>query len=82
MDPVNERMIFQEVVDAACRPGLAQYFLITPKLLTDLKYVPTSSLRIISSLCQYWPHVASYFPSSPRYRVGPLPATSFFEPWV
>jgi len=38
MDPINERMIFQEVVTAACKPGLPQYFLITPKLLTDLKY--------------------------------------------
>jgi len=38
MDPVNERMIFQEVVKSACREGLPQYFLITPKLLTNLAY--------------------------------------------
>ncbi|KAL6045430.1 Structural maintenance of chromosomes protein 5 [Balamuthia mandrillaris] len=40
MDPRNERMIFQQVVDVACRPGLPQYFLITPKLLHDLNFTP------------------------------------------
>jgi len=40
MDPRNERMIFQQVVDCACRPGLPQYFLITPKLLPDLHFTP------------------------------------------
>jgi len=38
MDPVNERMIFKIIVNAACRPKLPQYFLITPKLLPDLKF--------------------------------------------
>jgi len=38
MDPTNERMIFQQIVKTACKEGLPQYFLITPKLLTDLKY--------------------------------------------
>uniref|UniRef100_A0A6B2KWP9 Structural maintenance of chromosomes protein 5 n=1 Tax=Arcella intermedia TaxID=1963864 RepID=A0A6B2KWP9_9EUKA len=38
MDPHNERMIFDQIVKTACRPHLPQYFLITPKLLTDLKY--------------------------------------------
>lgn len=40
MDPRNERMVFQQVVDCACRPGLAQYFLVTPKLLPDLHFRP------------------------------------------
>lgn len=40
MDPRNERMIFQQVVNCACRPGLPQYFLITPKLLPDLHFTP------------------------------------------
>lgn len=37
MDPHNERMIFDVVAESACRPGVPQYFLITPKLLPDLK---------------------------------------------
>lgn len=31
-------MIFAQVVDTATRPGLPQYFLITPKLLSGLNY--------------------------------------------
>jgi len=38
MDPQNERAVFQQIVEAACRPGLPQYFLVTPKLLTGLEY--------------------------------------------
>jgi len=38
MDPDNERMIFEQIVKTACKKGLPQYFLITPKLLTDLNY--------------------------------------------
>eukprot|EP01112_Ceratiomyxa_fruticulosa_P017466 TRINITY_DN5447_c0_g1_i1.p1 TRINITY_DN5447_c0_g1~~TRINITY_DN5447_c0_g1_i1.p1 ORF type:complete len:1092 (-),score=307.20 TRINITY_DN5447_c0_g1_i1:64-3339(-) len=38
MDPHNERMIFSQVVNCATKPGLPQYFLITPKLLPDLTW--------------------------------------------
>lgn len=38
MDPRNERMIHEQIVKGASRPGTAQYFLITPKLLPDLYY--------------------------------------------
>ncbi|KAL0079344.1 hypothetical protein J3Q64DRAFT_1682602 [Phycomyces blakesleeanus] len=38
MDPRNERMIHEQIVQGASRPGTAQYFLITPKLLPDLYY--------------------------------------------
>eukprot|EP01129_Flabellula_baltica_P003603 TRINITY_DN13357_c0_g1_i1.p1 TRINITY_DN13357_c0_g1~~TRINITY_DN13357_c0_g1_i1.p1 ORF type:complete len:1058 (+),score=274.98 TRINITY_DN13357_c0_g1_i1:334-3507(+) len=38
MDPYNERMIFDQVVRTACRPHTPQYFLITPKLLSNLNY--------------------------------------------
>ncbi len=48
MDPYNERMIFRQVVQAATRPGLPQYFLITPKLLPDLDYTPSMTI-----LCVY-----------------------------
>lgn len=38
MDPVNERMIFSVIAESACKPGLPQYFLITPKLLHNLNF--------------------------------------------
>ncbi|KAI9271589.1 P-loop containing nucleoside triphosphate hydrolase protein [Phascolomyces articulosus] len=38
MDPRNERMIHEQIVKGASKPGTAQYFLITPKLLPDLFY--------------------------------------------
>lgn len=39
MDQVNEKVVFEQIVAAACRPGVPQYFLITPKLLINLEYV-------------------------------------------
>jgi len=47
MDPYNERMIFKQVVLTAGRPGLPQYFLITPKLLPDLEYTPNMTILCI-----------------------------------
>lgn len=38
MDPYNERMIFDVVAETSCQPDRAQYFLLTPKLLPDLKF--------------------------------------------
>ncbi|KAI9838989.1 MAG: hypothetical protein M1819_004197 [Sarea resinae] len=38
MDPRNERMVHERMVDIACAEHTSQYFLITPKLLHDLKY--------------------------------------------
>ncbi|ORX81645.1 P-loop containing nucleoside triphosphate hydrolase protein [Anaeromyces robustus] len=38
MDSNNERLIHAQLVDAASQEGTSQYFLITPKLLPDLKY--------------------------------------------
>ncbi|KAK9323611.1 P-loop containing nucleoside triphosphate hydrolase protein [Lipomyces orientalis] len=38
MDPRNERMVHARMVDVACQENASQYFLITPKLLPDLKY--------------------------------------------
>lgn len=38
MDPRNERMVHERMVDIACAENKSQYFLITPKLLTGLKY--------------------------------------------
>jgi structural maintenance of chromosomes protein 5 len=38
MDPRNERMVHERMVDIACKEHTSQYFLITPKLLNGLKY--------------------------------------------
>eukprot|EP01132_Coremiostelium_polycephalum_P003135 gene3135-3919_t len=47
MDPKNERMIFEQIVNTANRPGLPQYFLITPKLLHDLKYSTNTTVLCV-----------------------------------
>ena len=36
MDPVNERKVFDIIVQNSCSKQFAQYFLLTPKLLPDL----------------------------------------------
>lgn len=38
MDARYERAVHNSLVDVTCREDSGQYFLITPKLLTDLKY--------------------------------------------
>jgi chromosome segregation ATPase len=38
MDPRNERLVHERMVDIACSENTSQYFLITPKLLNGLKY--------------------------------------------
>lgn len=38
MDPVNERKVFSQLVEAACQPDTPQCFLLTPKLLPNLGY--------------------------------------------
>jgi chromosome segregation ATPase len=38
MDKRAERMVHNSMVDVTCREDSSQYFLITPKLLPDLKY--------------------------------------------
>ncbi|XP_050842809.1 structural maintenance of chromosomes protein 5 isoform X3 [Serinus canaria] len=38
MDPMNERRVFEMVVETACKKRTSQYFLITPKLLQNLTY--------------------------------------------
>lgn len=38
MDPINERKIFELVVQTVCKKSNSQYFLLTPKLLPDLEY--------------------------------------------
>uniref|UniRef100_A0A8C5U9H7 Structural maintenance of chromosomes protein 5 n=1 Tax=Malurus cyaneus samueli TaxID=2593467 RepID=A0A8C5U9H7_9PASS len=38
MDPMNERRVFEMVVETACKKSTSQYFFITPKLLKNLTY--------------------------------------------
>lgn len=52
MDPSNERRVFELVVETVCRPGSSQYFLITPKLLPDLKY--TDRMTVLSVWNGHW----------------------------
>ncbi|KAJ2718581.1 Structural maintenance of chromosomes protein 5 [Coemansia sp. Benny D115] len=47
MDQRNERLVHRLIVDTACRPGSSQYFLITPKLLPDLRYHPLMKVLCI-----------------------------------
>lgn len=49
MDPRNERMVHGRMVDIACQEYTSQYFLITPKLLTNLAYSPMMKTLIINS---------------------------------
>jgi chromosome segregation ATPase len=49
MDPRNERMVHERMVDIACQERTSQYFLITPKLLNDLKFHPKMKIHCIAS---------------------------------
>ncbi|ESZ96596.1 hypothetical protein SBOR_3018 [Sclerotinia borealis F-4128] len=49
MDPRNERMVHGRMVEIACQEHDSQYFLITPKLLHDLKYHPRMKILVIVS---------------------------------
>ncbi|KAK6178810.1 hypothetical protein SNE40_011310 [Patella caerulea] len=48
MDPVNERKVFELVVQTVCKKANSQYFLLTPKLLPDLEYADNMTV-----LCVY-----------------------------
>lgn len=49
MDPRNERMVHERMVEIACEEHTSQYFLITPKLLPNLKYDPRMRILCIAS---------------------------------
>lgn len=52
MDTNNERRVFEFVVSTACRENTSQYFLITPKLLPDLKYSP--KMKVLCVVNGHW----------------------------
>lgn len=49
MDPRNERMVHERMVEIACKEHTSQYFLITPKLLTNLRYDRRMKVMCIAS---------------------------------
>lgn len=49
MDRKNERIVHSRIVNVACRDNSSQYFLITPKLLTDLEYHKKMKVHCIYS---------------------------------
>ena len=49
MDPRNERMVHERMVNIACQENTSQYFLITPKLLNGLKFDPRMAVHVINS---------------------------------
>lgn len=49
MDPRNERRVHARMVEIACETATSQYFLITPKLLTDLDYHPNMKVHCVTS---------------------------------
>jgi chromosome segregation ATPase len=49
MDPRNERMVHERMVDIACKENTSQYFLVTPKLLPGLKYHEKMKVHVINS---------------------------------
>ncbi|KAH8800042.1 hypothetical protein F5882DRAFT_177985 [Hyaloscypha sp. PMI_1271] len=49
MDARNERMVHERMVEIACKEHTSQYFLITPKLLTGLRYDKRMKVLCIAS---------------------------------
>ncbi|XP_070794733.1 structural maintenance of chromosomes protein 5 isoform X1 [Pituophis catenifer annectens] len=47
MDPVNERRVFDVVVETACKKSTSQYFFITPKLLQNLSYGEKMTILLV-----------------------------------
>lgn len=58
MDPVNERKVFELVVQTVCRKSASQYFLLTPKLLPDLEYANNMTVLCIFNGPQMLNHTA------------------------
>ena len=56
MDARNERLVFELLVQTSCHVSSSQYFLLTPKLLTGLKYSPRMNVLIVYN----GPHMCSY----------------------
>ena len=56
MDARNERKVFELLVRTSCAEHSAQYFLLTPKLLTGLNYSERMTILIVNNgegMCSY-----------------------------
>ena len=52
MDATNERRVYELLLESTSRPGTPQYFLLTPKLLKDMRYNNnTTVLCVMNSAC-------------------------------
>ena len=60
MDPRNERLVHQLIVQTSTLPETCQCFLITPKLLTDLFYNEKVKIHVVQN--------AEYNITSPEFR--------------
>lgn len=49
MDPRAERAVHDQMVEITCRPEAGQYFLITPKLLSGLRYHKLMKVLLINN---------------------------------
>jgi len=63
MDPINERLVFDLLVQTSCEESNAQYFLLTPKLLPDLKYNPRMNVLVVNN-GPHLPHYSDWNPDS------------------
>ncbi len=59
MDPINERKVFTQLVESACRPDTPQCFLLTPKLLPGLQFSPNITILQIMN----GPHIHTSLPT-------------------
>ncbi|KAI9296882.1 P-loop containing nucleoside triphosphate hydrolase protein [Neoconidiobolus thromboides FSU 785] len=73
MDPRNERLIHKQLIETACKPNTAQYFLITPKLLPNLVY--HQNMKVLCIYNGEWQpkrFLMTNYLSSLRRENGPL----------
>ncbi|XP_078313053.1 structural maintenance of chromosomes protein 5-like [Crassostrea virginica] len=49
MDPVNERKVFELVVQTVCQKSKSQYFLLSPKLLPDMNYASSMTYLCVNN---------------------------------
>ena len=49
MDAVNERRVFDLLVRTSCKETSAQYFLLTPKLLSNLNYDENMTVLVVNN---------------------------------
>ncbi len=56
MDPINERKVFDIIVQNSSSKQFSQYFLLTPKLLQDLSYGDKTNVLCVFNGLHNLPH--------------------------